>query len=282
MLRQLARLMLCLTPEEDRPCGHCHNCQLSKNGEHPDTLLVGPEEGARDITVDQIRALSEFVHKTSHTGIAKIVVISHAHRMNQSAANALLKTLEEPTKNTFLLLESELPGYLSATIRSRCQRISLAMPDLELSARWLEGYLQEDDDAAALLATVGCRPMRALELAQSGELQERREFDEALSQLVAGKQTPEYAVSVGMKIGAHTAVDAISQFLSTLIYDATNISRDKQRENTNATRQLLTQYEECLVARRQLLSSANPNPQLVLESLLWKLEKRGRSPSLRS
>ncbi len=277
MLVELARLMLCLAPENQRACGHCHNCQLSRNGEHPDTMKVGPEEGARDITVDQIRALSAFVQKTSHTGIAKVVIIQNAHRMNQSSANALLKTLEEPTPNTYLLLESELPGYLSATIRSRCQRISLAMPDLALSARWLEDYLQEEDDAAALLAAVGCRPMRALALAESGELQERQEFTQALQQVCAGSTPPETAVAIGNKIGAQTAVEAIAQFLSTLVVEKLNQPAQQRVVNAGSARRLMTLYEECLQARRQLMSAANPNPQLILESLLWHLAKKGSS-----
>lgn len=271
MLRELAKYMLCLTPENERLCGHCHNCQLSVSGEHPDILIIGPEEGARDIKIEQIRALSEFVHKTSHTGIAKVVIVQHAHQMNQSSANALLKTLEEPTGNTFLLLESELPGYLSATIRSRCQKISLAMPDLSVSANWLAEYLQADDDAAALLAAVGCRPMRALELAESGELHERQEFTQALSQLLGGNLAAEAAVTLGNKIGALTAVEAMIQFLSTLLQKQLDTPVANRAQNAGFARSLFGLYEECLQARRQLLSGANPNAQLILETLLWHL-----------
>lgn len=271
LLRELAKYMLCLTPAEGRPCGHCHNCQLSVSGEHPDILIIGPEEGARDIKIEQIRALADFVHKTSHTGIAKVVIVQHAHQMNQSSSNALLKTLEEPTGNTFLLLESELPGYLSATIRSRCQRISLAMPDLSVSANWLAEYLQTDDDSAALLAAVGCRPMRALELAESGELHERQEFTQALSQLLEGKLPAESAVALGNKIGPLTAVEAISQFLSTLLEKQLDTPAANRTQYASSARRLFGLYEECLQARRQLLSGANPNALLVLETLLWHL-----------
>lgn len=279
LLKELAKYMLCLNPEGDRSCGHCHNCQLLVSGEHPDIMIIGPEEGARDIKIEQVRALADFVHKTSHTGIAKIVILQHAHQMNQSSSNALLKTLEEPTSNTFLLLESELPGYLSATIRSRCQRISMAMPDLSVSANWLADYLQADDDAAALLAAVGCRPMRALELAESGELQERQEFSQALGQLLSGNVEPETAVSLGNKIGPLTAIEAISQFLSTLLEKQLDLPATNRKHYADSTRSLFALYEECLQARRQLLSGANPNAQLILETLLWHLSNSNSQPA---
>ena len=284
MLKQFARTMLCLDPEANRPCGHCHNCQLSASGEHPDILVIEPAEGARDITIEQVRGLSDFVQRTGHTGVAKIAVIRHAHRMNQSAANALLKTLEEPTRNTFLFLETELPGYLSATIRSRCQRISMSMPELGISSAWLDKLLQPEDDAAALLATVGCRPMRALELAESGELQERQQFSEALRQLLRGDIGAEHLVTQGNKIGVLTAVEAMSVFLSTLITDRLERHQGGNRSaGLEKIRCLFDLYAECLQARKQLLSAANPNPQLILETLLWHLAQlpaRSSSPRL--
>lgn len=288
MLRQFARMMLCLNPDNSMPCGHCRNCQLSDSGEHPDILTVAPAEGARDIGVNQIRDLSDFVLRTSHTGIAKVVVIQDAHRMNQSAANALLKTLEEPARNTYLFLESELPGYLSATIRSRCQRIVMSLPEFETSVRWLEEFLQPDEDAAALLATVGGRPMRALELAESGELQERKEFAQGLEQLLNGNTSAENAVQLGNKLGPLIAVEALSVFLSTLITDRLsnpnrgNSDKKNNRAELPRLRRFFDLYNDSLQARKQLLGTANPNPQLILESLLWRLGKlaaQGRGKS---
>jgi len=279
MLKQLARTMLCLGDGKEA-CGHCHNCQLGHSGDHPDILQIEPAEGARDITIEQIRALGEFVHKTGHTGIAKIVLIRHAHRMNQSASNALLKTLEEPSAKTFLFLETELPGYLSATIRSRCQRIAMSMPELDQSARWLEQFLQENEDAGALLSATGCRPMLALELAQSGELQERQEFSSALRQLMSGKLLPENVVALGMKIGPIAAVDALSVFLSTLLSERLDKDREESFANIQGTRGLFQLYEDCLLSRKQLLGTANPNPQLLLESLLWHLSSAEQGGSL--
>lgn len=276
-LRQFARRMLCLHEIQGRACGQCQNCKLSAS-DHPDILIVEPAEGARDISIEQIRHVSDFVQHTGHSGVAKIVLIDQAHRMNNSSANALLKTLEEPSRNTWLFLVSDLPGYLSATIRSRCQRIAMAMPSLEMASQWLQEYLAGDDDATALLAAVGCRPMHALELAASGLLSERNTFRDRLGKLLSGTGSPEPLVSQAMKIGPLTAIEYLLEYSSTLVKALASganqeVIPDQFRPagRRHQSLQALTRfYDESLQARRQLLSGANPNPQLVLESMLWR------------
>lgn len=287
-IREFARLLLCLEPGASEPCGHCHNCQLAVHGDHPDILLLAPEEGARDITVDQIRSLGDFVHHTGHTGLAKIVIVNHAHRMNVSAANALLKTLEEPARKTHLFLVTDLPGYLPATIRSRCQRLTMSVPSLEMSSQWLQQHLAEDNDATALLAIAGCRPMYALELAAADELAERQQFVSRLPNLVLGEAEVPELMQHGMKIGAAAAVGYLLDFSTTLMHGLTsgNAANIPNRESlqvllaalgemgvATAQRALLARYESGMLARKQLLGTANPNPQLLLESLLrqWSL-----------
>jgi len=283
-IQQFSKLLLCLEPGAEQPCGHCHNCQLSANGEHPDILLLAPEDGARDITIDQVRKLGDFVHHTGHTGLAKIVIVRDAHRMNVSAANALLKTLEEPTNKTHLFLVTDLPGYLPATIRSRCQRIAMAVPSLETTSEWLQPQLGPNDDAAALLAIAGCRPLYALELAQAEELVERQQFVSRLPTLVLGETEIQEQLKHGLKIGAATSVGYLLDFSTTLVHgltqgDAVEIAQReslqvlfttlKDRGTASSQRKLLELYQQGLLARKQLLGTANPNPQLLLETLLW-------------
>jgi DNA polymerase III subunit delta' len=104
---------------------------------HPDLHWVYPEEDKRTIAVEQIRTASESLNLKSHRGGAKVVLIEPADGMTPSAANALLKTLEEPSDETFLLLVSHQPDRLPATIRSRCQRLNVARPSQAEVARWL-------------------------------------------------------------------------------------------------------------------------------------------------
>lgn len=118
------------------------------------------------IQIDAIRALNDFVTTKVFQGRHKLVIIPQAHRMNANAANALLKTLEEPVSLTCLVLESSQAGRLLPTLRSRCQRLSLGFPRRQAEA-WLkqEGQM----DAIAMLDLVGGGPFAAIELARVQE-----------------------------------------------------------------------------------------------------------------
>lgn len=282
-LRQFARLILCVQANDGQACGHCHNCQLNKQAEHPDIMILAPEEGARDISINQIRELGDFVSHTSHSGLAKVVIINYAHKMNVASSNALLKTLEEPSSKTYLFLSTDLPAYLPATIRSRCQRISMAVPSLEITAAWLEQYLNPEDDATALLAATGCRPMQAIELAAAGTLKERHQFVANLLAALGNPESTEALVQQAMKIGPLTAIEYLSHCSSTLIKELAGQASTAQAdaaihqtaasfsryELPSALTALSGIYQESLQARKQLLSTANPMPQLILESVLW-------------
>lgn len=156
----LVARLLCPTPRADGfACGVCRGCQLRAVGTHPDRLHVTLEERddgklRTEITIDQIRALGQrFAAKPSFGGW-QVVSIDPADRLNVAAANALLKTLEEPAANTALLLVADEPARLPATIRSRCQRIDLRPPEIAMARSWLiaQGAVPAVVDEALLFA----------------------------------------------------------------------------------------------------------------------------------
>lgn len=113
--------------------------ELAENRDlHPDLYRLRPEEEKRSIQVEQVRDLIAALALTPHLAGLKIVVIEEAESMTTGAANALLKSLEEPTPNTYLFLLAERPGWLPATIRSRCQQLALQPPTPETAAAWLQ------------------------------------------------------------------------------------------------------------------------------------------------
>ena len=134
------RAALCTQRGADgRACGACRGCQLRAAGSHPD--LVRVTLGLRDdgklrteIIIDQIRALSQRLSMSSQFGGAQLALVDPADRMNASAANALLKTLEEPASATVIVLVADDPARLPATIRSRCQRVDVRAADPRRSA----------------------------------------------------------------------------------------------------------------------------------------------------
>ena len=108
------------------PCGHCKTCKLFTGGNYPDHLTLSTDKAT--IGVDEVRNLSHFFEKTAHIGHAKTALVTQADRMTISAANALLKTLEEPTSNSFIILTTDRADTLLPTIISRCQQIEIRPP----------------------------------------------------------------------------------------------------------------------------------------------------------
>lgn len=114
-------LMLCSKRalDDDTPCGHCQSCHLFSANNHPDLLSIGKE--GLSVGVDEVRSIATFFSQKPHIAGRQIVLIYNADKMTESAANAVLKTLEEPTDNSFILLMSENRHNHVATILSRCQ-----------------------------------------------------------------------------------------------------------------------------------------------------------------
>ena len=134
---------------------------------HPDLYWLHPEEDKETISVDQVREVIEALTLTAHRGGAKIVIVETAEALTTPAANALLKTLEEPSAGSYLFLLSHQPGRLAATIRSRCQHLPLRPPDDTLVAGWLGVTPAVVADARRL---VGAAPLRVATALRSEDI----------------------------------------------------------------------------------------------------------------
>lgn len=184
----LAQAWLCETDGSTRPCGRCGSCHLVQSRSHPDLTVLLPEtlrrelewplpddkidserKPSKQIRVDDVRHLIDRVTRTSGRGRGKVALLFPAEALNLQAANALLKTLEEPAPGTRLLLGSAEPARLLPTVRSRCQLMRLASPPADAAAAWLAGQgLKDAGDAQVLLAAGSGRPLDALALLQAG------------------------------------------------------------------------------------------------------------------
>ena len=129
--------------------------------EHPDARWLAPAEGKHTIGIDQVRELVRELNLTSYEGGGKVAVIEPADAMTTSAANSLLKTLEEPPGDTLLVLVVDRPGHLPATIFSRCQRINVRAPGEAEGIEWLQAIQPGADWLQALRAS-GFAPLAAL------------------------------------------------------------------------------------------------------------------------
>jgi DNA polymerase-3 subunit delta' len=183
-----ARSLLCESPRADGlACGACASCRYVAAGQHPDLQLVEPFTIEDDgdvkqldaIPVDRIRALIDWALVTSHRGRAKVALIVPAELLNVAAANALLKTLEEPPADTYLLLVSHQPGRIPATLRSRCRRFEAPEADADVARQWLAS--QGVAAPASVLAQAGGAPLLALAMADPAWQGERAVWLQALA-----------------------------------------------------------------------------------------------------
>ena len=282
---KFAHLLLCAQPDAGRTCAECKQCVLSANNQHPDLLRVRPEGTSRVVKVEQIREASEFLSMTSHAGGPKIVIIEQSHQMNASAANALLKTLEEPNPDSYLLLMTESVSSLMATIRSRCQRLQFEVPRFDESLEWLQGQLLDNEDGVKLLVAADNQPLKALELASSDAYEVQQSFIANVCDLLTGHSSIRHCATQAAKLGEPVAIGYLLNLSTLLVKSAAtgatlitaenpSVSRliqalDQAEHSSKAqTEDLLRFYQSALDGRQQLASSTNPNPQLIMESLL--------------
>ncbi|MEJ2174273.1 MAG: DNA polymerase III subunit delta' [bacterium] len=188
LAERLAGRLLCESPTElSDACGRCEGCRWVGAGTHPDLRRLEPdalaenvgssEESEREtrggrrakpsieIRVDQIRELSNFLYLGSHRGRRRVAIVHPAEAMNDNAANALLKGLEEPPAGAMFLLVSHHPARLLPTIRSRCVVVSVARPEESAALAWLEAITPPVRDAKRWLAFSGGSPRLAREYA---------------------------------------------------------------------------------------------------------------------
>lgn len=175
-------------------CGACRGCRLLAAGSHPDLVRVTFElrddgKPRSEITVDQIRVLSQRLALASQFGGLQIARIDPADRLNAAAANALLKTLEEPTSATVIVLVADDASRLPATIRSRCQRIEIRPPSSEEASAWLRAQRVDAERAAAALEASLGNPGLALAWIADGALDLRRDCADDLAALAQGRRT---------------------------------------------------------------------------------------------
>ena len=155
---------------------------------HPDLNWLHPEEDKETISVDQVRAVIEAFTLTAHRGGAKVILVEPAEAMTTAAANALLKTLEEPTPQGYLLLISSQPGRLPATVRSRCQHVALRAPGTAAVAEWLGVAPTVVRDAQR---SVGSAPLQLAAALQEDSLSVFKKLESDLTQVSQDSLDPQ-------------------------------------------------------------------------------------------
>ena len=226
---RIAQRLLCASPGADGlACGHCRACQLFTAGTHPDfrfTSYLPNDKGDKlrsELVVDQMRELGHWFSLTPQMGVAQVAMITPAHAMNLNASNALLKTLEEPSRDRYLLLVTDRPGRLPATIRSRCQRLEFRPPGKAEAMDWLRAQGHGEAALAPALHAARGHPGLASEWLATGGLELRRQVLAELNALSQSRQSPiELAqqwladdhAALRLRFAAELALDAAAERL---------------------------------------------------------------------
>lgn len=285
----LAARLLCNRSAGPGGCGHCRNCELFRAGTHPDYRRVEPEQVGKAIVVSSVRAITDFVTVTPMISRRRVIVLCPAESMNRNAANALLKTLEEPGAGVHLILVSHAPSLILPTVRSRCEQISLPAPGQAQALSWLRSRVPGGVDAGQLLEAAGGAPLNALEQYEDGSWELRGRWLSDLAALANGHLD-------ALEVAEQWSEGDLGQLLESLylwvhailcritapgpVNETQVLGKlaDQMRERVDL-RDLHGFMDQMIAARRAVLSGANPNRQLLLESLLlaWPELRQQRS-----
>lgn len=265
-----ARILCKKAQRHDAACGLCSSCKLFTAQTHPDFIPVQPEEGKSTISISQIRHVVEQLNQTASAGGYQVVCVYPAHKMTNAAANALLKTLEEPPGPVVLILVSDQPSAMPATILSRCQSIRMTPPSLDEARTWLRGFVEDEQQLAQCLAFADGLPLLAKAYAED---------DLSVVDALLRCSDP-----IGLAASAHKEhSERLLQLLLSIIMD---LIRFKTTQNTASlhhqhyasviqqiaarwhTAALFDYYDAVASDLNLLQRQANPNVQLLLERIL--------------
>ena len=281
LAENLMAALLCRSPVELRACGQCKSCQLLAAGTHPDNFILEPEEADKAIKVDQVRELVSFVVQTAQMGGRKVVLVEPTESMNLNAANALLKSLEEPSGDTVLLLVCHQPSRLLPTIKSRCLQQACPLPSEAQSLAWLAQALPDssDEERSELLTLAAGSPLNAVKLNAQGIREQRTQVVEGvkklLKQQVAASQLAEGWNSIPLLQLFDWFCDWAQLTLRyQLTQDEQGLGLADMRKvvqylaDKSGQHKVLAMQDWLLGQRQKVLGKANLNRVLLLEALL--------------
>lgn len=297
-IRAWTASLLCEQPlDRGLACGSCRSCVQRAAGSHPNLLWVQAEvdektgREKRDIGVEQLRRMMERLQLSSN-GQPKVAVLDPADALNSSGANAVLKTIEEPPPDCLIILVSERPMMLAATLRSRCRRLDFHRPSVPQALAWLSTAAAGKTVTADALQEAGGAPLRLLSWMESGLADKRRSWRNELLDVALSDRDPMVAAAAISKDR-----DEVQAWLSGLLSLLASLLRLRALPEARAGHDdaglralalrlpgpaLEVLIDETCQSLRRL--GANAQPQLLVESLMiawWRWTRPRREPAAR-
>ncbi|GAA0476727.1 MULTISPECIES: DNA polymerase III subunit delta' [Tatumella] len=282
----VSRWLMCSQPAGVKSCGQCHGCQLMTAHNHPDWYSLTAEKGKSSLGVDAIRQVTDKLYHFAQQGGAKVIYIPYAEQLTEAAANALLKTLEEPPADCWFFLCSRQPSALPATLRSRCMTLTLPVPAEQHSLQWLAAQTsQPQDNLLTALRLAGGAPAAALEMFTGNQWEQRSKLCQGL-----GTSLPDNCLAL-LPLLNHEDVALRIHWLMALLLDSVKYHQQNLRWITNidqqplvarlaeiislpALHQSLSRWMQC---RHHLLETPAVNHELLVTEALLDWEQMFRA-----
>lgn len=265
-------------------CGHCQSCTLLTAETHPDFIKISPAETKKSISVDQIRHLVGQLSLKPQFERYRVVIINPADALNNNAANAFLKCLEEPGERTVIILITDKPNKLPATIVSRCQLFTVYVPNKEIVFNWLRQQSIKDDPVVLFSLAQGA-PLQAQSFAEHGYIKMRSDCFKGWSAVAKQQVHPVNLAEEWQKLPENPLLFWITSWIIDLIkcsYQAANhlynpdlmIPLQEMAQQLDLKR--LFKLYDLLLTNRQLIDT-QINKQLMFEDILiqWQELNRG-------
>lgn len=276
---QFAFSLLCANPQSDGLyCGSCDSCKLLNAETHPDLINIQPEEVGKSITIAQIRNLITQLTLKPQFEAYRVVIVSPADQMNHAAANAFLKCLEEPTERTLIILITDKPAKLPATIVSRCQKLVINTPARETTLAWLKQQ-NVQENAELLFGLARGAPLLAQQYADEGYTGMRHECFKSWMGIARRQRNPVMIAEDWYKLPESPLLFWITSWIIDLIKCSysTNSENLYNPDLADSLKEMSQQLElkrvyklyDLLLATRQRLDSPI-NKQLMFEEILIK------------
>lgn len=287
LAKALTHSLLCQDPVDgDAPCGQCKACRLLETGNHPDLHQLNPQPERFEISIDDARPIQHQSHLSTQMGGYKVILITPAELLSSNAADALLKTLEEPVPNTLMILIATNPAQLSATLRSRCQRFDLVPPTTNTALAWLREQGLGENAETLLHLALGA-PLLALEMNQPELLKNYQLAFEQFGGVIEGSSDPVVVAEAWYKPEPELRL----RWMSGWVVDMLGTKLGESRRPINpaqlprlrslaaglSARELFALQDQIQQTRR-LLARGTLNVQLACEDLLLRLSQSRVTP----
>ena len=267
--KHFAHALLC-PQSTTEPCGNCLGCKLYTTDQHPDYYVLNDNDSGK-ISTETVRELREAMQQTAQQNGARVILINPAEQLTLSAANALLKLIEEPPEKVYFILITARPILLPATLRSRCQTLHCVTPTQEQAVAWLTTQVHTPEFITKALQLCYGAPLHALELLNDPK--RLTQYEHCVNQFLAILNKKQSALEVAAEWAKQeeTVLLALVQYcLLRLVRQASGMGERKAGAGVSVEH-LLQLYQLTLEGYQQLLAIPGLNRQLFWERFLLSL-----------